>query len=167
MRRQRGFSLIELLVYLGLMLVVLGFSFQVFSTALDIFRKGGSRADDLRGVQLFAERFRDDVRNATGFPGSAGRFTASSSVLILGEGAETRVYVFAEVPTARRKEGILRRFTLRDGATAKSDSWTFDRAVFSADAASGAVTARVVSQAKRQGSPAREITFTARKRNAD
>lgn len=65
-RAQSGIMLIECLVYIGCLFIVLGAATTVFYQVLDYSRSLRRNADDIAKVLKAGERWRADVRAATG-----------------------------------------------------------------------------------------------------
>jgi hypothetical protein len=62
----RGFTLIECLVYIAVLLLVWGLAFQLFYRSRDSARDLGRNADDVSRAVHAGERWREDVRLAIG-----------------------------------------------------------------------------------------------------
>jgi len=63
---ERGIMLIECLIYIAVVMVVIGAGLAVFFQALDFSRKLRANADDIVRAVRAGERWRADVRTATG-----------------------------------------------------------------------------------------------------
>jgi type II secretory pathway pseudopilin PulG len=64
--RQRGWTLIECMVYISLLFIVLGLGYTAMYRSMDASQGLRRNANDITSAMRAGERWRDDVRNATG-----------------------------------------------------------------------------------------------------
>ena len=91
----RGLSLLELMVYISVFIVILGISYASLYRTTDTTKHLGRNAHDISRALRAGERWRQDVRSATG---AIELDRSASSVAI-------------KIPT---KDGVI-RYTFRDG----------------------------------------------------
>lgn len=92
-RKQFGITLIECMVYLMVFMMLSGAAMCAFYFCLDGSKKLMSATDDISAALAAGERWRADVRNATGT--ISIEQTASGEVVKIPEGKEDVVYTFA------------------------------------------------------------------------
>jgi prepilin-type N-terminal cleavage/methylation domain-containing protein len=86
-RETRGFTLIELLAYMAILVVVSGLAFAAYLRCLNNSRLIQGNASDISQALNAGERWREDVRMASGF-------SCSESSLTLTQAAGVVQYVF-------------------------------------------------------------------------
>jgi Tfp pilus assembly protein PilE len=64
--RERGFTLIEVMVYVSMVFLVLGIAYQAMYKSMDASAGLRRNANDIVRAMRTGERWREDVRNATG-----------------------------------------------------------------------------------------------------
>jgi prepilin-type N-terminal cleavage/methylation domain-containing protein len=100
MKTERGYTLIEMLVYIAVLAVVLDLSFAAYYRYDLYARNLRSNADDIVRVMRAGERWRDDVRNATAPP-----HAIDNGVAIPQQSGEI-AYVFADGTVWRQVAGV-------------------------------------------------------------
>src|SRR5438128_5034595 len=65
-QRQQGFMLVDCLVYLAIWAVVVGLAFSAFFRSMSYSKNLARNADDIAPALQAGERWREDVRAATG-----------------------------------------------------------------------------------------------------
>jgi len=119
----RGITLVECLVYISSLAVVTGLAFGVFYRAMDFWRDMRRFGDQtIRALQC-GERWRADVRAATG-PIELER-KDGGQILRVPQGSESVVYVFSDRQVARWGGGGLKRSWQMDGV--QESRWMADR----------------------------------------
>jgi len=66
-RAERGVTLIECLIYIGLLVIIVGLAWAAFSRALDSSHRLQDSASDISRALDAGERWREDVRQSSGF----------------------------------------------------------------------------------------------------
>lgn len=116
--RKQGFTIVELLVFMGILSVFLGVLTQVFHSALDVQLETAATASvDLTGNYLF-NRLEYDIRRATGIetPSAPGQ-TSSSLALDIG-GVD---YTYSILGSSLQLANDLGSFSLTDVNTQVSN----------------------------------------------
>jgi prepilin-type N-terminal cleavage/methylation domain-containing protein len=99
MKAKRGYTLIEMLVYIAVLAVVIDLSFAAYYR-YDLYTRNLRRnADDIVRVMRAGERWRDDVRNATAPP-----HAIDNGIAIPQRSGEVD-YVFADGIVSRQAAG--------------------------------------------------------------
>jgi type II secretory pathway component PulJ len=101
--KARGFSLIELMVYITVLMVVLGLGFAALYRLTDSSVTLRAGAQDIARALEIGERWREDVRSATGQP--RVETTQSGQLLHLPSPGGEVLYRFSSNTLARRIGG--------------------------------------------------------------
>lgn len=116
-RRNRGMTLIELLVYVAVFAVVLNVSISVFVRATRLSLLGTRTVDEMRMIGRIGQDFTETVRGAKRVCAEAGPYTTTEDTLVVelpspaGEGRRyAALGVLNPVPRFGKVE-----FTLKDG----------------------------------------------------
>jgi type II secretory pathway pseudopilin PulG len=98
--RSNGFTLIEVLVYMGLLFMVLGMAYLAMYRSMDASTALRRNANDIVEALKAGEQWRDDVRSATG-PIRSDR-TSQQVTLHLPQGQTEIEYAFSTNTVSRR-----------------------------------------------------------------
>ena len=99
MKTARGFTMIEMLVYIAVLAVVVNLAFFAYYRYDQQMRNVRRNADDIVRAMRAGERWRDDVRNATASP------RAIEDGMVIPWRSGEIVYVFADGTVWRRAAG--------------------------------------------------------------
>jgi len=100
MKTARGFTMIEMLVYIAVLAVVVNLAFFAYYRYDQQMRNVRRNADDIVRAMRAGERWRDDVRNATASP------RAIEDGMVIPWRSGEIVYVFADGTVWRRAAGL-------------------------------------------------------------
>ena len=127
MKTERGFTLIEMLVYIAVFAVVLNLAFFAYYRYDQQMRDVRRNADDIVRAMRAGERWRDDVRNATAPP-----HAIENGVVIPRQSGQI-AYVFADGTVWRRAAGSqtvalknVRASTMSSDARDRVNAWRWE-----------------------------------------
>ena len=102
-RRQQGIMLVDCLVYLAIWAVVVGLAFSAFYRSMNYSANLARNADDIARALKAGERWRKDVREATGpFKLVAGEASVEQALHIPQKTGEV-IYLFTDGAVLRQK----------------------------------------------------------------
>ena len=97
----RGFTLIEALVYMSMLFLILGMAYTAMYRSMDTSAGLRRNANDIARAMNAGERWREDMRNATG-PIRLEQTGQDETVLHVPEGREEIAYRFSTNSVSRR-----------------------------------------------------------------
>lgn len=114
-RGEQGIMLLEAVVYVSLLAVVLALALGAFYTGMENYRNLASNADDITRTLKAGERWRADVRHASGAPEIGPGATASNATLRLPHGKDAVQYALRDGVMFRRGLGEANEIPLLTG----------------------------------------------------
>ena len=101
-RRDHGLMLLEAIVYLSVLALILGLALATFYTANTSYRDLSRNADDITRTLKAGERWRADLRGASGAPQLAAGASATNALLRLPKGTNAITYTLRDGEMLRR-----------------------------------------------------------------
>ena len=121
---RNGFTLMELLVYIGLLAIILNFIFLIYYNSNKIIIRSTEYSENMSEMQLFINCFQKDVRNASKRLPAFEKFKNSDHTLILQLPDTIIIYDYNERKNVLKKTGIIR------GKIIKKGKWNFSSVHF-------------------------------------
>jgi hypothetical protein len=114
-RHELGIMLLEAIVYVSVLALILGLSLATFYTANANYRDLSRNADDITRTLKAGERWRADVRGASGPPRLDVGASVTNAVLSLPSGTNEIVYTLRDGELTRRGAGETNRAPFLSG----------------------------------------------------
>jgi len=130
MKNKTGFTLIEMLVYIAILIITLNFVFQIYYGSFGIIKRSNVYAEYLEDVQCFSDIFASDVRNASKILPDFKDFKTSRDTLVLMNPDSVMVYKFY------REKKVIIKLNICDENITRQGQWFFSNVRFVYDVSS-------------------------------
>ncbi len=117
-RRQAGFTVLELLVAMGLLAALGAFVMQLVGSSFDMYRRGDKRGDLYANAQHILELLETDL--VAVHPGPDGRFLLEAEAMG-GAGGGFLLRLVRSIPHSESEHPVLRKAGTRTSASARYD----------------------------------------------